>query len=87
MGLLLFLADTFVTFDLAVLVLHVILITLSQRESDESWNIIYCVATVNIIGQAALNIFHDAKLRNASDSVNKLSCEKFVFNRRHKRFQ
>ena len=32
-------------------------------------------------------MFHDQKLKNASDTVNKLKCEKFVFNRRVKKFQ
>jgi magnesium-transporting ATPase (P-type) len=85
-GFFLFLWDTFFTFDLCILLLHVLLAALSSRE-DECWNIIYCVAAINIIGQAALNLFHDGKLKQASDRVNKLSCDKFVFTRRHKQFQ
>jgi hypothetical protein len=67
----LFLWDTLFTFDICVLLFHIILTALTKR-NDEGWNIIYCVGVINILGQAAINIFLDQKLKQAADSVDKL---------------
>ena len=80
-----FIFDTFVTFDIFILLFHILLVALSQR-NDEGWMIIYCVGAINLVGQSSINILQDQKLKQAADSVNKLQCEKFVFNRRQKRF-
>lgn len=61
-GLFLFIWDTLITFDIFVLILHISLTAFSQRQ-NEAWNIIYCVATINLIGQASINIFHDTKMK------------------------
>jgi magnesium-transporting ATPase (P-type) len=84
-GVLIFFWDTLFTFDVCILLFQVLLTGLSRR-NDEGWNLIYCLAVLNIIGQSFLNLFHDFKLRMAADQVNKLTVDKFIFNRRHKRF-
>jgi P-type E1-E2 ATPase len=62
------------------------MLTLFSDNGSECWNVIYCVVAISVFGQGAINIFHDQKLKQASDSVNKQTCDKFVFNRRQKRF-
>jgi hypothetical protein len=38
-----------VTFDICILLFHVALTILSERNDDESWMIIYCVAVINVV--------------------------------------
>ena len=57
-GVLLFFWDTIFTFDIFILMFQVLLTGLSHR-NDEGWNIVYCLATLNILGQSILNLFHD----------------------------
>ena len=73
-----FLWDTLVTFEIGVLIFHIILAVISKR-NDECWNIIICVGVISIIGQASINIFQDQRFKIEADSVNKQRCEKFVF--------
>jgi hypothetical protein len=53
-----FIFDTFVTFDIFILLFHILLVALSQR-NDEGWMIIYCVGAINLVGQSSINILQD----------------------------
>ena len=81
-----FLSDTLFTFDIGILVFHIILTAISRR-NDECWNIVICIGVINVLGQALINLIQDKRFKSEADSVNKQRCEKFIFSNRQKRFK